>query len=230
MLSTVPRLPESALRLYLVFGPQDLAADQSALDLLEEAVAGGVTCIQWRDKSEIAQAPLPRRLEAVEPLYQRAKALKVPFLVNDDVELAQALRADGVHLGQDDMDPSLARQLLGADAIIGWSVGTAVERARLDDLLIEDPHVIDYIGVGPAFPTGTKSDAGDALGATGIAAIIDGISLPAVAIGGINEKNCALLETENLAGIAVVSAITRQSDPKAAAQQLLNAINRTISI
>jgi thiamine monophosphate synthase len=68
------------------------------------------------------------------------------------------------------------------------------------------------------------------LGATGIAAIIDGISLPVVAIGGINEKNCALLETENLAGIAVVSAITRQSDPKAAAQQLLNAINRTISI
>ncbi|MGA0236584.1 MAG: thiamine phosphate synthase, partial [Alphaproteobacteria bacterium] len=189
----MPRLPESALRLYLVFGPQDLAADQSALDLLEEAVAGGVTCIQWRDKSEIAQAPLPRRQEAVEPLYQRAKALKVPFLVNDDVELAQALRADGVHLGQDDMDPSLARQLLGADAIIGWSVGTAVERARLDDLLIEGPHVIDYIGVGPAFPTGTKSDAGDALGATGIAAIIDGISLPAVAIGGINEKNCALL-------------------------------------
>ena len=230
MPSTVPRLHESALRLYLVFGPQDLAADQSALDLLEEAVAGGVTCIQWRDKSEIAQAPLPRRQEAVEPLYQRAKALKVPFLVNDDVELAQALRADGVHLGQDDMDPSLARQLLGADAIIGWSVGTAVERARLDDLLIEGPHVIDYIGVGPAFPTGTKSDAGDALGATGIAAIIDGISLPAVAIGGINEKNCALLETENLAGIAVVSAITRQSDPKAAAQQLLNAINRTISI
>ena len=230
MLSTVPRLPESALRLYLVFGPQDLAPDQSALDLLEEAVAGGVTCIQWRDKSEIAQAPIPRRLEAVEPLYQRAKALKVPFLVNDDVELAQALRADGVHLGQDDMDPSLARQLLGADAIIGWSVGTAVERARLDDLLIEDPHVIDYIGVGPAFPTGTKSDAGDALGATGIAAIIDGFSLPVVAIGGINEKNCALLETENLAGIAVVSAITRQSDPKAAAQQLLNAINRTISI
>ena len=230
MLSTVPRLPESALRLYLVFGPQDLAADQSALDLLEEAVAGGVTCIQWRDKSEIAQAPLPRRQEAVEPLYQRAKALKVSFLVNDDVELAQALRADGVHLGQDDMDPSLARQLLGADAIIGWSVGTAVERARLDDLLIEGPHVIDYIGVGPAFPTGTKSDAGDALGATGIAAIIDGISLPAVAIGGINEKNCALPETENLAGIAVVSAITRQSDPKAAAQQLLNAINRTISI
>ena len=230
MLSTVPRLPESALRLYLVFGPQDLAADQSALDLLEEAVAGGVTCIQWRDKSEIAQAPLPRRQEAVEPLYQRAKALKVPFLVNDDVELAQALRADGVHLGQDDMDPSLARKLLGADAIIGWSVGTAVERARLDDLLIEDPHLIDYVGVGPAFPTGTKSDAGDALGATGIAAIIDGISLPVVAIGGINEKNCALLETENLAGIAVVSAITRQSDPKAAAQQLLNAINRTISI
>ena len=230
MPSTVPRLPKSALRLYLVFGPQDLAPDQSALDLLEEAVAGGVTCIQWRDKSEIAQAPLPRRQEAVEPLYQRAKALKVPFLVNDDVELAQALRADGVHLGQDDMDPSLARQLLGADAIIGWSVGTAVERARLDDLLIEDPHVIDYIGVGPAFPTGTKSDAGDALGATGIAAIIDGISLPVVAIGGINEKNCALLETENLAGIAVVSAITRQSDPKAAAQQLLNAINRTISI
>jgi len=227
----VPRLPESALRLYLVFGPQDLAADQSALDLLEEAVAGGVTCVQWRDKSNnTAQAPLPTRQKAVQPLYQRAKALKVPFLVNDDVELALALRADGVHLGQDDMDPAQARQLLGADAIIGWSVGTAVERARLDDLLIGDPHVIDYIGVGPAFPTGTKTDAGDALGASGIAAIIDGISLPAVAIGGISEKNCTLLCSAKIAGIAVVSAITRQSDPKAAAQQLLNAINRTISI
>lgn len=222
---TVPRLPESALRLYLVFGPQDLAADQNALDLLEQAVAGGVTCVQWRDKSETADAPLPVRREAVQRLHQRAKALNVPFLINDDVELARALNADGVHLGQDDMDPLEARQYLGSDAVIGWSVGTAQERARLDKLTMSNNTVVDYIGVGPAFPTGTKSDAGTALGAAGIAAIIDGVSLPAVAIGGINEKNCNLLKTTEVVGFAVVSAITSQSDPKHAARQLLKAIN-----
>lgn len=221
----MPRLPESALRLYLVFGPQDLAAEQSALDLLEQAIAGGVTCVQWRDKSEIADAPLPVRLAAVQPLHHRAKALKVPFLINDDVELALALDADGVHLGQDDMDPAKARQRLGAGAIIGWSVGTAQERARLDKLLISDSEAVDYIGVGPAFPTGTKADAGAALGAAGIATIIDGVSLPTVAIGGINKNNCALLKTTKIVGIAVVSAITGQTDPKHAARQLLNAMN-----
>lgn len=225
MRSTVPRLPESALRLYLVFGPQDLPTGQTALNLMEQAVSGGVSCIQWRDKSAGASAPLPDRLKAVQPLQKRARALGVPFLINDDVELAAALNADGVHLGQDDMDPAQARAALGPSAIIGWSVGTADERARLDARMAADSTVIDYIGVGPAFPTGTKSDAGEALGAAGINAVLAGVTLPAVAIGGINEKNCLLLKATNTAGLAVVSAIAGRSDPKKSAQQILDAIN-----
>ena len=146
MRSTVPRLPESALRLYLVFGPQDLPTGQTALNLLEQAVSGGVSCIQWRDKSAGASAPLQVRQKAVQPLQQRARALGVAFLINDDVELAAALNADGVHLGQDDMDPAQARAALGPNAIIGWSVGTAEERARLDDRLAADSTVLSLGG------------------------------------------------------------------------------------
>ena len=220
MPSTVPRLNKSALQLYLVFGPQDLLAGQTAIGLIEQAVAGGVTCVQWRDKTALSQASLDQRADHLRPIQDGARAFGVPFLINDDVALAKTLKADGVHLGQDDLAPDQARRELGDQAIIGWSVGTAIERQRLDDLLAVDALMVDYIGVGPAFPTGTKADAGAALGAEGINAVLAGATLPAVAIGGISQKNCKLLKLTTAVGIAVVSAIAGQSDPKQAAKQL----------
>ena len=220
MRCTMPRLNRAALGLYLVFGPQDLNASTRASDLIKQASTGGGSCVQWRDKSARARAPLDARLDDVAPLQALARSLSLPFLINNDVELAVALKADGVHLGQDDMPPAQARQRLGQDAIIGWSVGTDSERERLRALLESDPTVLDYIGVGPAFPTGTKADAGQALGPAGIDAVLAGITLPAVAIGGINQENCKMLRVTNAVGIAVVSAIARHSHPTQATKQL----------
>ena len=123
MRSTVPRLSKSALQLYLVFGPQDLPTGQTAIGLIEQAAAGGVTCLQWRDKTARADTSpgtetdtgIQQRVAHVRPLQDCARALGVPFLINDDVALAKALGADGVHLGQDDMPPSAgAARRLGA--------------------------------------------------------------------------------------------------------------------
>ena len=220
MRSTVPRLSKSALQLYLVFGPQDLPTGQTAVGLIEQAAAGGVTCVQWRDKTALADTGIQQRVAHVRSLQDCARTLGVPFLINDDVALAKALGADGVHLGQDDMPPDQARRELGDHAIIGWSVGTDSERERLRVLLESDPTVLDYIGVGPAFPTGTKADAGQALGPAGIDAVLAGITLPAVAIGGINQENCKMLRVTNAVGIAVVSAIAGHSHPTQATKQL----------
>lgn len=216
----MPRLDKQALGLYLIFGPQDLRDHQTPEALIRAAVAGGVTCLQWRDKTARASAPLPERVRSTEPLQALARALGVPFLINDDVDLAAALQADGVHLGQDDLHPYRARQRLGTGSIIGWSVGTPTERERLDRLLHDHPETIDYIGVGPAFATGTKSDAGAALGAAGINAVVAGLSLPRVAIGGINLDTLPQLAHAQVDGVAVVSALTRSADPKTAAQAL----------
>ena len=230
MRSTVPRLSKSALQLYLVFGPQDLPTGQTAIGLIEQAAAGGVTCVQWRDKTARADTGtstgtetdtgIQQRVAHVRPLQDCARTLGVPFLINDDVALAKALGADGVHLGQDDMPPDQARRELGDQAIIGWSVGTPDERARLDAVLQENTRIIDYIGVGPAFATGTKADAGQALGAAGINAVIAGLTLPIVAIGGINIGNASLLRDTRIDGIAVVSAIAGSASPKQAAEDL----------
>jgi len=226
----VPRLNKGALALYLVFGPQDLRPDQSPSVLMRAAVAGGVTCLQWRDKSALSQQSLDDRANIVGPLVELARSLGTPFLINDDVELAAALQADGVHLGQDDMAPCAARQILGAKAIIGWSVGIDEERARLQQLEQAAPGTVDYIGVGPAFPTGTKSDAGDSLGAEGIRNIIRFTSLPSVAIGGISVSNCGEIASSGVDGIAVVSAITRQKDAERAAQALRDTWKASVTI
>ena len=145
----------------------------------------------------------------------------MPLLINDDVDLAAALQADGVHLGQDDLDPETARLQLGPAAIIGWSVGTDAERARLLALQARAPDALDYIGVGPAFTTATKADAGQALGPEGIAALVRGLSLPAVAIGGIDRARAPELAQTGVAGVAVVSALSRATDPTAEATAIL---------
>lgn len=217
-----PRLDAAALSLYAIFGPQDVPPETSALALAEAVLRGGATCLQWRDKSPNARAPLSTRLEACAPVQTAARAVGVPLLINDDVDLAAALHADGVHLGQDDLEPQAARSRLGNDAIIGWSIGNAEERSRLLALQSKTPGVVDYIGVGPAYATATKTDAGEALGPEGIAELIRGLDLPAVAIGGIDRTRLPDLAATGVAGIAVISALTRSPDPAAEAAALLH--------
>ena len=135
----------------------------------------------------------------------------MPFVVNDDVLLARAAGADGVHVGQDDTPPRLARRIMGPEAIVGVSVSSVEELARTDLAFC------DYIGTGPTFPTGTKSDAKAVHGLSGLQDIVNLSPLPAVAIGGIDPVNAPECFAHGAAGVAVISCITRVEDPGSAA-------------
>lgn len=198
------------LSLYLVLGAADC---DDPLHVVEAAIAGGVTVVQWREKTQID-------IQLARGVMELCHTRRVPFILNDDVALAQQLGADGVHLGQDDMAPNLARDILGPEAIIGLSVGGEHELARLD------PSCVDYVGVGPVYATRTKGDAGEALGLdTALEFVEQHIALPSVLIGGINtQRLTADTAVERLrgsgCGIAVVSAITSAASPALAAKNL----------
>lgn len=204
--------PLPDLSLYLVVGAGD-TGERPLEEVVLRAVEGGVSLVQLREKSTPTRAMLERA--------RRLKALlasrKVPLIVNDRVDVALAAGADGVHLGQDDMPLADARRLVGADMLLGLSVGDEAEARTAD------PALVDYIGVGPAFATGTKADAGAAIGPEGVAALRRKVGLPGVAIGGIDAGNAGLLAGTGIEGIAVVSAICAAADPTAAARTLRQA-------
>ncbi len=210
--------PEFDLGLYLVLGSQDVAAGGLEATL-RAALAGGVTLVQLREKraSFADSVAFGRRMkEILDPLG-------VPLIVNDDVEVARALGAAGVHLGQDDLPAAEARKLLGENAIIGVSAGNPEEARRVER------GQVDYLGIGPVFATATKADAGKAIGAYGIRGVLNTLPLRAVAIGGISAENAAICMAAGVEGVAVVSAICGAADPEAAAGALRSAIGRPAS-
>jgi thiamine-phosphate pyrophosphorylase len=200
------------LSLYLVAGTDDLGG-RDLLDLVAAAVAGGMTCVQLREKS-LAEAPFVRLARA---LKARLAPLEVPLIINDSLTVALMAEADGLHLGQDDIPASEARAALGPERILGLSAGNLAEARRVDTALV------DYVGVGPVFPTGTKADAGAAIGLEGVAALRAHFTLPLVAIGGIQEAKAAEVARCGVEGLAVVSAICGARDPQAAARGLRRA-------
>lgn len=202
------------LTLYLVTDPRQVAARGLAATVAA-AVAGGATLVQLRDpdahgRDLVAQA---RALRAL--LAPRGIAL----IVNDRVDVAHAAGADGVHLGQDDLSPQAARAMLGPDAIVGLSVGTPAEFAS------SDLSGVDYLGVGPVRATGTKADAGAAIGPGGVAAVRRLTTLPIVGIGGIDAAIAGAVIRAGADGVAVVSAVCAAADPKAAAEALRAAVS-----
>lgn len=201
------------LTLYLVTDPR-LVAARGLLATVESAVKGGATIVQLRDPDGHGRA-----------LVEQARALKallaplgIPLIINDRVDVAVAAAADGVHLGQDDMAPADARGLLGPGRILGLSVGNPLEYAA------SDLGVVDYLGVGPVKATGTKADAGAAIGTAGVAAVRALTRLPMVGIGGIDAGLAAEVVRAGADGVAVVSAICAAPDPEAAARALRQAI------
>jgi len=176
----------------------------------EAALAAGVSCLQLRDKAASNQE-LAERARAIRALCRR---YDVPFVINDRVDLALAVEADGLHLGQDDVDPARAREALPASVFIGWSIErlAQIERARKLPL--------DYLAVSPVFDTPTKRDAAPAMGLEGVSALRALTDLPLVAIGGIDAGNAAAVLAAGADGIAVVRAIEGAEDPAAAAAQL----------
>ena len=187
-----------------------IAKGRDQVELIAKAIAGGATVVQLRDK----EMPARDQLEMGRRLRDVTRSTRTTLIVNDRVDLALAIDADGVHLGQDDLPPSAARALLGHDRIIGVSVGNP---AQFELVRREGA---DYIGTGPLAATGTKGDAGAAIGTAGIRAVREITNLPMVAIGGVNRENAAGALAAGANGIAVISAVLGADDPEVAAREL----------
>ena len=178
-------------------------------DVVKESLDGGVTFVQLREK-HLDQAHF---LEEAKDLKMLCKAYNVPFVINDNVDIALEMDADGVHVGQSDMEAGDVRAKLGPDKIIGVSAQT-VEQAKL-----AEAHGADYLGVGAVFATGSKDDAVE-VGPQTLRDICQAVSIPVIAIGGISKENVSQLTGSGICGIAVISAIFAQKDVKAASKEL----------
>ena len=166
------------------------------IDVVRESLDGGVTMVQLREKT----LEEGKFLEEAKELQALCRERGVPFLVNDNVEIAREMNADGVHVGQSDMEALDVRAILGPDKILGVSAQT-VEQA-----VLAEKHGADYLGVGAVFPTGSKDDADDVSYDT-LKAICQAVSIPVVAIGGITQQNVEKLAGSGICGVAVISAI-----------------------
>lgn len=193
----------------------DPAAPQDVLSQAVAAAEGGAGWVQLRDKSlpDDLFAALGRQLiAALEPLGAQ-------LIVNDRVEVAMAIGAAGLHIGQGDGDPAQIRARIGADMVLGLSVESPAHLAHL-------PEGVDYLGVGPIRATGSKPDHAPPIGVAGFADIAARTALPCLAIGGVGASDAAALKAAGGAGLAVISAISRAPDMKAAAQSLCQAWSR----
>jgi thiamine-phosphate pyrophosphorylase len=202
---------KKALNVYFISGTNNVK--KSLPQVLEEAISGGVSLFQFREKGETALSGEAKKTMA-KTLMQICQEHKIPFIMNDDVELALLLDADGVHVGQKDANAKNVREQIGPDKILGVSAHTLDEAKKA----IEDG--ANYIGVGPMFATTSKADAEDVCGPEMIAHIRkQGIDIPIVAIGGITVHRTRDIIHAGADGVALISAIASASSPKKAAEQ-----------
>ena len=190
---------------------------RTLVDVVKESLDGGVTMIQLREKS----LDEGKFLEEAKELQALCRERHVPFIVNDNVDIAKAMDADGVHVGQDDMAALDARAELGPDKLIGVSAHT------VEEALLAEKQGADYLGVGAVFPTSSKSDVGEMSYET-LKAICKAVSIPVVAIGGISGENVGKLAGSGICGVAVISAIYAAKDVKAAAADLKNTVEEML--
>ena len=196
------------LRLYAITDRRWLG-NKKLSDDVEAVLKGGATFIQLREKHLDTDA-FKQEAEVIQKI---CAAYHVPFIINDNVEIAKAIGADGVHVGQSDMAAGDVRRRLGDDKIIGVSAST------VEEALEAERHGADYLGVGAVFPTGSKDDA-DAVDAATLKAICEAVHIPVVAIGGITADNMKELSGSGICGISVISALFAQPDPHQAAKTL----------
>ena len=190
---------------------------RTLVDVVKESLDGGVTMIQLREKS----LDEGKFLEEAKELQALCRERHVPFIVNDNVDIAKAMDADGVHVGQDDMAELDARAKLGPDKLIGVSAHT------VEEALLAEKQGADYLGVGAVFPTSSKSDVGEMSYET-LKAICKAVSIPVVAIGGISGENVGKLAGSGICGVAVISAIYAAKDVKAAAADLKTTVEEML--
>ena len=200
------------LSLYLVTDKSDDV--EKFLRTIEEGIKGGVSVVQIREKTAdtLDFYNLALKVKEITAKYD------VPLIINDRVDVALAVDADGVHVGQTDMPCDVTRALVGPDKIVGVSAATIEEAKKAER------DGADYIGSGAVFPTSTKDDA-PKITKKDLKEIVDSISIPVVAIGGINLNNAHELNGTGIAGLSVVSAIMSSDNPKKSAEELLNIVN-----
>ena len=199
--------------LYLVTDP-GLGRGRPLAEIVAQAVRGGVTLVQLRDKAADGRA----LLEEARALVALLSPQGVPLIVNDRVDVAVAAGAAGCHVGQSDLAAAAARALLGPDAILGVSLDAAEQAHEVD------PAIVDYVAHGPFAASATKADAGAAVGAAGIARVRALSALSLIAIGGLDAGNLGAAVRAGADGIAVVAAIMAAPDPAAASRELRAAI------
>ncbi|MDR2181227.1 MAG: thiamine phosphate synthase [Treponema sp.] len=187
-----------------------LAKGRPITEAVEAAIAGGVTMVQLREKEAETREFYAIALE-IQAVTRRHK---IPLVINDRVDIALAIGADGLHLGQTDMPIAVARRLAGKALFIGISAGTVEEAAEAEKA------GADYLGVGAIYPTGSKADAGQAVGPGRLREIRAAVKLPLVAIGGIGPENAAEVLAAGADGVAVISAVLSQPDIREAAAAL----------
>jgi len=192
--------------------------DDTLYEQVKEAIKGGVTFVQLREKKLDEESFLNEASE----IQELCRKYHIPFVVNDNVEIAKEINADGVHVGQSDMVAVKVRDILGDDKIIGVSVQT-VEQA-----VLAEKQGADYLGVGAVFPTGSKADAEDVSYET-LKAICSAVSIPVVAIGGIGAGNVSKLANSGISGIAVISAIFAADDIENATKNLKELTEKVVS-
>jgi len=199
------------LRVYLVADPAFRNSDD-VLEATRKALTGGVTLVQLRAKhlTDRDLVALGRRL------LELTRAFEVPLVVNDRVDVALAIGADGVHLGVNDLSPSDARRIAPRPFIVGYSPDDENDEAGRD---------ADYLGIGPVYGTQSKADAGEALGLERFRSRVESSDVPVVGIGGINDANAGAVVQAGAAGVAVISAILGDPDPAEAARRLRRAVD-----
>ena len=200
------------LSLYLVTDNSD--DEEKFLKTIEEAILGGVSVVQIREKTADTLDFYNLALKVKEITTKH----NVPLIINDRVDIALAIDADGVHVGQSDMPCDVTRKLIGDDKILGVSAATVTEAQKAEK------DGADYIGTGAVFPTATKDDA-PSVTKSQLKEVVESIDIPVVAIGGINLKNANELTDTGIAGLSVVSAIMSADNPRKASQELLNIFN-----
>jgi thiamine-phosphate pyrophosphorylase len=208
-----------ALRLYLCTGrllSPGQPLREAVAAAVAAAVAGGVTMVQLREK----EASGREFYETARELRSLTRRLAIPLVINDRLDIALAVGAEGLHIGQSDLPLKTARRLAGRRMFIG------VSAASVEEALAAERDGADYLGAGAVYPTASKADTGEAIGIPGLAEICAAVRIPVVGIGGLTEENAGAVLEAGAAGIAVISAILSRPDREDAARRLREALDR----
>lgn len=211
------RLDKQSLKLYAITNRQWLKENETLEDAVEQAILGHATMIQLREKDCTDQ----EFIEIASKVKKVTEAHNIPLIINDNLKVAKAIDASGVHLGQDDLDVVKAREILGPDKIIGLSIHNYDEYLKAKDF------DIDYFGIGAVFNTSTKLDATDVSIKT-LKQITENSKIYSVAIGGITKDNVKLLRGSHINGIAVVSAIFKGDHIQSKTKELYEKVSEII--